>query len=84
VRVESVQSREGERPDHPASPTLISTTDLRHFVVALRERGVKPVTCNTWIRALNAFCRWLHEQELAAAVAREGARDSGGRAAMCS
>jgi integrase len=20
------------------------------------------VSCNTWIRALNAFCRWLHEQ----------------------
>jgi hypothetical protein len=26
-------------------------------VVQLRERGVKPVTCNTWLRAINAFCR---------------------------
>ena len=43
----------------PAAP-LISKADLQHFVVHLRERGVKPVTCNTWIRALNAFCRWLH------------------------
>ena len=45
----------------PAAP-LISKADLRRFVVRLRERGVTPVTCNTWIRALNAFCRWLHEQ----------------------
>ena len=30
--------------------------------VALRDRGVRPVTVNTWLRALNAFCRWLHEE----------------------
>jgi YggT family protein len=23
---------------------------------------VRPVSCNTWIRALNVFCGWLHEQ----------------------
>jgi integrase/recombinase XerD len=49
-------------PTRPASAPLISKTDLQAFVVHLRERGVKPVSCNTWIRALNAFCRWLHEQ----------------------
>ena len=48
--------------ERPTSAPLISKADLQHFVVHLRERGVKPVTCNTWIRALNAFCRWLHEQ----------------------
>jgi hypothetical protein len=48
---------------------LISKIDLRHFVVETRARGVKPVTCNTWLRALNAACRWLHEQgELPAPV----------------
>ena len=35
---------------------------LQQFVVALRDRGVRPVTVNTWLRALNAFCRWLHEE----------------------
>jgi len=49
-------------PSQPASAPLISRTDLQSFVVYLRERGVKPVSCNTWLRALNAFCRWLHEQ----------------------
>ncbi len=45
-----------------ASTGLISRSDLQRFVVHLRQRGVKPVTCNTWLRALNAFCRWLHEE----------------------
>ena len=49
-------------PERDRTATLISKTDLQHFVVHLRERGMKPVTCNTWLRAMNAFCRWLHEQ----------------------
>jgi integrase/recombinase XerD len=43
---------------------------LNAFVVALRDRGVRPVTCNTWLRALNAYCRWLHDE----AVLREPTR----------
>ncbi len=35
---------------------------LSAFVIALRDRGVRPVSCNTWLRALNAFCRWLHDE----------------------
>jgi len=53
------------RADVPARlgpAPLISKSDLQGFVVHLRERGVRPVSCNTWIRALNAFCRWLHDQ----------------------
>ena len=51
----------------PASPTdeatpLITKQDLQRFVIHLRERGVKPVSCNCWLRAMNAFCGWLHEQ----------------------
>ena len=45
----------------PDSAAIIQA-DLQRFVVHLRERGVRPVSCNTRIRALNAFCRWLHEQ----------------------
>ena len=40
----------------------ITRADLQRFVVHLRERGVRPVSCDTRIRALDAFCRWLHEQ----------------------
>jgi site-specific recombinase XerD len=36
---------------------------LQSFVVDLRQRGVKPISCNTHIKALNAFCRWLHEEQ---------------------
>jgi site-specific recombinase XerC len=42
-------------------PAALNRGHLEHFIYALRDRGVKPVTCNTWLRALNAFCRWLHE-----------------------
>jgi integrase/recombinase XerD len=53
---------------HPA--TEITNADLLAFVVHLRERGVKPVSCNTWLRAMNAFCRWLHEQGEAPALVK--------------
>jgi hypothetical protein len=44
-------------PGRPASSPLISKADLQQFVVHLRERGVKPVSCNCWLRAMNAFSR---------------------------
>jgi hypothetical protein len=49
-------------PESEPTRTEITKADLLAFVVHLRERGVKPVSCNTWLRATNAFCRWLHEQ----------------------
>jgi site-specific recombinase XerD len=45
------------------SPDPISRAQLSGFVIHLRQRGVRPVSCNSWIRALDAFCRWLFEQE---------------------
>jgi site-specific recombinase XerD len=44
-----------------ADSSLIDKAALQHFVIALRQRGVKPVSCNTHIKAMNAYCRWLHE-----------------------
>lgn len=41
-------------------PEALTTAGLQAFVVSLRDRGVAPVTCNTWLRALNAFGAWLH------------------------
>jgi integrase/recombinase XerD len=51
--------------ERPVGATPITRADLSGFVVALRERNVRPVSVNTWLRALNAFCRWLHEEGLA-------------------
>jgi site-specific recombinase XerD len=51
---------------HGADP-VISRPSLQSFVVTLRQRGVKPISCNTYIKALNAFCRWLHEESEQAA-----------------
>ncbi len=42
-------------------PAQLNRGHLEQFIYALRDRGVRPVTCNTWLRALNAFFRWLHE-----------------------
>jgi hypothetical protein len=33
---------------------------LQQSVIGLRERNIRPVTCNTYIGAMNAYCRWLH------------------------
>src|SRR5258705_10589016 len=51
-------------PERDHTATLISKTDLQHFVVHLRERGVNPVTCNTWLLSMYAFSRLLHDQGL--------------------
>jgi integrase/recombinase XerD len=56
-----VRSQAGAAP-RDALAQVITLTDLQDFVIHLRERGVKPVSCNCWMRALNAFCRWLHQQ----------------------
>jgi len=45
-----------ERPD------VLTRQHLNAFVVGLRDRGVRPVTVNTWLRAINAYCRWLHDE----------------------
>lgn len=46
-----------------AIDVLLPTKATMHeFVIALRDRGVRPVTCNTNIAALNAFCLWLHQE----------------------
>src|SRR5258708_7443531 len=39
------------------------------FVVCLRESGVKPVTCNTYIRGINCFLTWLRERGMNGAAA---------------
>jgi integrase/recombinase XerD len=43
------------------SPPLTKSA-LQQFVVSLRQRGVKPISCNTYIKALNTFCLWAHAE----------------------
>ena len=50
-----------QRTSGQAAP-LITKSSLQGFVVAMRQRNVKPVSVNTYIKALNAFCRWLHAE----------------------
>jgi len=56
-----MRSRAGLPRRDPSAP-VITRADLQEFVIHLRERGVKPVSCNCWMRGLNAFCRWLHQE----------------------
>src|SRR5204862_4060131 len=44
------------------APPLPTKATLQHFVIHQRDRGVRPITCNTYIGAMNAFCVWLHQE----------------------
>jgi site-specific recombinase XerD len=48
-------------PD-PLDRASLDRSELQEFVIHLRQRGVSPVSCNCYIRGLNAFCRWLHHE----------------------
>lgn len=37
---------------------------LTRFVLGMREKGIKPETCNVYIRGMNSFLSWLFENEL--------------------
>lgn len=39
----------------------LTKAGLAKYVVAMREAGVKPVSCNTFISGINAYLNWLHE-----------------------
>jgi integrase/recombinase XerD len=39
-----------------------SNQSLTAFLVALRDSGVSPISCNTYCRAVNAYLRWLREE----------------------
>lgn len=43
-------------------PPLPTKATLQQFVVAMRDRKMRPVTCNTNVAAMNAFCLWLQQE----------------------
>ena len=57
-------------PAEARNRSALTRADLQEFVVHLRQRGVKPVSCNCYLRGVNAFCRWLHQEGHAAAAVR--------------
>ena len=50
----------------PPATDIPTQQDLNNFVSAMREKGVKAVTCNTYIRGMNSFLTWLYENEYTA------------------
>ncbi|MCL4401128.1 MAG: hypothetical protein M1436_00490 [Acidobacteria bacterium] len=40
----------------------ISHDGLKQWVINMRQHGVLPVSCNTYIKGANAFLRWMHEE----------------------
>jgi len=47
-------------PHLPAeAPVMPTKATLQQFVVRERQPGVRAVTVNTYIGAMNAFCVWL-------------------------
>jgi site-specific recombinase XerD len=44
----------------------INKGNLNKWVMAMREAGVKPKSCNTYISAINAFMNWLYENDILA------------------
>ena len=41
----------------------LSKDGLKTFVISLREKGLKTATINCYIRGMNSFLSWLHENE---------------------
>lgn len=56
-RVEGVRPLASDGAAARADAPPLTRADLQHFVVHLRERGVKPVSCNCWLRLTDAFGR---------------------------
>lgn len=56
------RSLTGERATLGDDSPLPTKASLHDFVIRQRDRGIRPVTCNTYIGAMNAFCGWLHQE----------------------
>lgn len=50
------------RTVHVADGADLNQPALKRFVVGLREQGLEPVSCNTYVKAINAFLTWLHAE----------------------
>lgn len=46
----------------PNAADALAKPHLEAFVVSLRQRGVTPGGCNMYLRTINSFLSWLHEE----------------------
>ena len=45
-----------------AGRASVTKADIASHVAELNGRGLSPVTINTYLRSLNTFFRWMHEE----------------------
>jgi integrase/recombinase XerD len=48
--------------DSTNATDALAKPHLEAFVVSLRQRGVSPGGCNMYLRTINSFLSWLHEE----------------------
>jgi integrase/recombinase XerD len=41
----------------------VSDAHLKDWIAKLTQAGLKPVSCNSYIRHMNAFCKWLYQNK---------------------
>jgi site-specific recombinase XerC len=46
----------------PSSDTPLAKSDFDAFVIWMRQRGLAPGGCNMYIRTVNSYLSWLHEE----------------------
>lgn len=61
--------RSGDAPNvvdvQAVSPPELTKAQLQDWVIWLKERGLTPGGCNMYIRTINSYLSWLHQEELA-------------------
>jgi site-specific recombinase XerD len=61
----SLQQSLAARETAPAEADAhINKARLEAWVISMRQRKLSPGGCNVYMRSMNSFCSWLHEQEL--------------------
>lgn len=59
----SFQASLGQSQDCPAPDGLrLSKASLETWVIRLREKGLSPGGCNMYIRTMNSYLSWLHQE----------------------
>src|SRR5579863_5454744 len=54
--------RDAQTSIGPSLDGTLTKAQLESWIVGIRARGLSPAGVNIFIRAMNAFCSWLHEQ----------------------
>ena len=55
--------RQGGDSTNTAADEKLSKTQLDAFVIWMRQKGLSAGGCNMYIRTVNSYLSWLHEEE---------------------